>query len=242
MTVQVLRSIEVDVDVLARGLLMDSHYTGDDEVVLEVYRWIVNTASESGRRWRTRDRWAWNRYPNLLKQFGVDTYRDAPIAFALGDRRWREPVAHAITRAALGAGETVERWRRDRGNLRRAEIPALIHRARDKRRFTGLDRLLEVPDAKRLVPQFNSVHAGARCPFKFLLIPREDGWVFGLRYGFPELGRTIAPTSSWVAWQPGAMDDEDPEHGMPVQGEREPLGAFIERCADYKNSILEPLP
>lgn len=233
MTRALLRTVELDLEDLARHLLVNPNYAGDDEVLLEVYRWICSTANESGPRWRSRDRWAWHRYPGLTKQLGLDTWCPS-TTFAVG-ASWRDAVVPVIVKAILGRGGP-ERWRKDHGSMRRATIPALIHKAKDRRRFVGLDRL-RVRDDRLLVPQFNQCHVGARCPFGFFIIPQESGWCFGIRYGYPSIA---SRGSSWLAWQPGAVDDDDPEQAMPVQGDREPLGLFVDRCAEYINTILEP--
>ena len=112
-----LRSFTVDLDKLARSLLVREDFM-TSEVTLEVYRHIVVTGEERDRRWRKRDPWAHERYPNFHRLVGA-TYRDhiAYTRFALTDHLdMGTHVPRIIARAVLGNDPTLARWRRDQGN------------------------------------------------------------------------------------------------------------------------------
>ena len=235
-----LRSLTVDLDKLARSLLVREDFM-TSEVTLEVYRHIVVTGEERDRRWRKRDPWAHERYPNFHRIVGA-TYRDhiADTRFALTDHLdMGTHVPRVIARAVLGNDPTLARWRRDQGNLCALTLDVRLRRARDERHVL-LESLLHRPRGKTMTVQFNRCHESARVIFRVLLIPGADGWALGLEYGCPDDAKDMrsgAAYSSWLAWKEGALDDADPEYGIPAQRDNEPTSLFVRRCVDYLASI-----
>lgn len=235
-----LRTITLDLDQWARGLLVREDYA-NRETTLEVYRHVVVTGEERGRRWRKRDPWAGERYPGFHKIVGA-TYREwlADTRFALTDHRdMSTHVPRIITRAVLGNDPTLSRWRRDQGDLSALTLDVRLRRARNER-FVSLDALLSSPRGRTMAVQFNHCHADARVIIHVLLIPRADGWALGIEYGCPDDAKDYqhgAAYSSWIAWQPGALGPDDPEHKIPMQRDNEPTSLFVRRCVDYIESI-----
>lgn len=235
-----LRSITIDLDKLARSLLVCEDFM-TSETTLEVYRHIVVTGEELGRQWRKRDPWAHERYPNFHRLVGA-TYREhlADTRFALTDHLdLGTHVPRIIARAVLGNDPTLARWRRDQGNLRALTLDVRLRRARDERHVL-LESLLHRPRGKTMTVQFNRCHASARVIFRVLLIPEPAGWALGIEYGCPDDARDLrhgTAYSSWVARKEGALDADDPEHGVPAQRDNEPTSLFVHRCVDYIESI-----
>ncbi len=239
-----IRSMTLNLDELARDVLVSSHQHGRAEVVMEVYRHIVVTGMERGTRWRKNDPWSHARYPNFSNIVGRTTngaYED--LYFALDDSLTSdEHIARVISRAVLGSSRTLARWRRDQGSMTRATIPVRVRRAAGER-WCHLRALLTDPVGRRIKPQFNSMHSEARILRRALLIPSSDGWALGIEYGCTDDPRPSArhhgAASSWVAQQSRAHEAADPQHQIPVQRDKEPTSLFVHRCADYINSITE---
>lgn len=240
----VLRSITVDLDELARDVLVSPRQWARTEVLLEVYRHIVTTGMESGARWRKNDSWHWSRYPKFSELVGRainGAYED--LYFALDDSQTADDhIARVITRAVLGRDRTLARWRRDQGSIARATLDVRVRRAVGER-WCDLRAVLTDPVGRHIVPQFNSMHSEARILRRALLIPKIEGWTLGIEYGCTDDPRPVArnhgAASSWVAQQSRAIDSSDPQRLVPVQRDREPTSMFVRRCADYINSITE---
>ena len=239
----VIREIAVDMEDLARDILVCPHQWVRAELVMEVYRHIVTTGTERGTRWRKNDPWSHARYPNFSRIVGraVDgAYED--LYFALDDSMTAEAnVARVIARAVLGKHPTLARWRRDQGSMSHARIPVRLRRAQSER-WVDLRALLSEPVGRRLTVQYNSVHDLARIVHRVLLIPQPEGWTLGVEYGCSDDPRGMQrhrATSSWVAQQSRAHGD-DPQRLVPVQRDKEPTSLFVRRCADYVSSITVP--
>lgn len=237
----IVRSITIDVDKLARELLIREDYA-NRETTLEVYRHVVVTGVERGRRWRKRDPWAHERYPGFNKIVGT-TYREwssDDTHFALTDHRdMSTHVPQIITHAVLGDDPTLGRWRRDQGSLSALTLDVRLRRARYERSIL-LEPLLSYPRGHTMAVQFNRCHADARVILHMLLIPRAEGWALGIEYGCPDDAKDHQHNraySSWIAWQPGALGHGDPEYKIPIQRDNEPTSLFVRRCVDYIESI-----
>lgn len=235
-----IRSITIDADKLARSLLVREDFM-TSETTLELYRHIVVTGEERDRRWRKRDPWAHERYPNFHRIVGA-TYREhlAGTRFALTDHRdMGTHVQRIVARSILGNDPTLVRWRRDQGNLRALTLDVRLRRARDER-YVLLESLLHRPLGRTMTVQFNRCHESARVIFRVLLIPGADGWALGIEYGCPDDAKDLRSGraySSWVARRDGALDADDPERGVPAQRDNEPTSLFVRRCIDYIESV-----
>lgn len=241
-----LRHLEIDLDRLARELLVSPRWSFADEVVLEVYRWLVVTGSESGRRWRARDRWEHKRFPGFADVIAPDrdrSERDQDLSLA-DPYRWHEQAATAIARAVLGRHKSLELWRAAQGSMRRQVLDVRVRRSKIKR-SVHLDAVLKFPRGRRLTVQFNKFHADAVLIHRVLLIPGADGWALGIAYGCTEdrvpagAGRPASAASEWLAaaWKAAPGNAADPYLALPHQHDDEPTSAFIERCGEYLRSI-----
>ena len=237
------KTLRVDLVKLARSLLV---YEGasSDEVALEVYRWIIATGTETGEEWKRRDRERWARFPGFDCSIGrTMCYPPPGLEFALVTQEWRARVAQVIARAVLGDSLPLARWRREMGDLRRAEIPVLMLRG-DSGHWTSREPWARLIRRKlRLKVQFNSVHENARALRGVALVPFASGWSLALRYGCLEDKQPDAGTmsSEWTAMSHDALDAADPYSTIPRQGPREATKHFIDRVNEYLNTITEPL-
>lgn len=239
-----LRSMTINLDELARDVLVCSRQHGRAEVVMEVYRHVVVTGMERGTRWRKNNPWSHARYPNFSTLVGRTVngaYED--LYFALDDSLTSDDhIARVVARAVLGRDRTLARWRRDQGSMTHATLDVRVRRASGER-WCDLRAVLTDPVGRRIKPQFNSMHSEARILRRALLIPNAEGWSLGLEYGCTDdprpSGRHHGATSSWVAQQSRAHEASDPQHQIPVQRDKEPTSLFVRRCADYINSITE---
>jgi len=235
----VIRSITLDVDQLARSLLVREDVM-NSETTLEVYRHIVVTGEERDSRWQKRDPVGHMRYPFFDELVGA-TYRKC-TSFSVTDHRdMGSHVPRVIARAVLGNDPTLARWRRDQGSLRSMNLDVRLRRAKGKR-FVFLESLLHRPIGRTMSVQFNRCHDDARVILRVLLIPQADGWSLGIEYGCPDDAKAYnkgRAYSSWVAWQPSALSADDPEHKLPTQRDNEPTSLFVRRCVEYIESITE---
>ena len=115
---QVVRELRVDLDAVARAVLMEQHWP--EEELLEVYRYIATTASQSGRRWASRDAARWNRFRGLDRELGRHGWRpsDFPkeggfgLGFTFSSRDYADKLRDVIMRIAWGSTPQASRWRR----------------------------------------------------------------------------------------------------------------------------------
>lgn len=236
-----IREMAVNLDELARDLLVSPHQWSRTEVVMEVYRQIVVTGTECGARWRKSDPWRHMRYPKFPDAVGRPVpgpYED--LAFALDNSSTAEEhMSRIVARAVLGRHPVLARWRRDQGRLTCVRLPCRVRRARAER-WVDLRALLDEPVGRSLTVQFNSVHELARIVHRVFLVPGQDGWSLGVEYGCsddPRPMRGRRAVSSWVALRGMACGADDPQSAVPTQREREPTSMFVRRCADYVNSV-----
>ncbi len=246
-----LRTKKVDLVKLAKALLV---YAGSwsDETVLEVYRWIIATGTETGEQWRRRDPLSHARFPNFGNTVGhAQKYPPPGLGHALFGSGWRDEAARVISRAVLGSSQVLENWRREMarevGRLQAATLPVLMCRG-DRGHFISRsmwEALTRRPVAL-LNTRFNAVHENARQLRGVALVPGRDGWALALRYGCVEDRQPHQPArsegSEWTAMAEMTLDlrdPGDPYKKIPVQRRSEPTAVFVERCSDYINSIIE---
>ena len=241
---QVVRELRVDLDAIARAVLMEQHWP--EEELLEVYRHIATTASQSGRRWASRDVARWNRFPGLDRELGRHGWRpsDFPkeggfgLGFTFSSRDYADKLRDVIMRIAWGSTPQASRWRRI-FKSRALVVPCKVCRRVAGRQYASVHPLMRHgKKATRLIVSFNREHPTARDLFGFVLMPTEDGWRLEVEYGVRETSRLY---SSWRAYadQYGGRRDDGPESLVPVQRQNESTSDFVARCSSYIESVVD---
>lgn len=242
------RHLRINLVDLAKALLV---YAGSwsDETVLEVYRWIIATGTESGPRWKRRDGERWARFPGFDHMVGkVQPYPPPGLGHALTSTEWRNEAARVISRAVLGGSRCLETWRREMtrevGRFTAATLPVLKCRGdRGHHVSRALWEVLTRRPVTLLNIRFNPVHENARQLRSVALVPSRDGWALALRYGCIEDRQPHPPArsegSEWTAMADMGLDPGEPYEAIPVQRWSEPTAMFVARCADFVNSITE---
>ena len=219
---QVVRELRVDLDAIARAVLMEQHWP--EEELLEVYRHIATTASQSGRRWASRDVARWNRFPGLDRELGMHGWppSDFPkesgfgLGFTFSSRDYADKLRDVIMRIAWGSTPQASRWRRI-FKSRALVVPCKVCRRAADRQYASVGPLIRRgKKATRLNVSFNSEHPTARDLFGFVLMPTEEGWRLEVEYG---AWYRSSGYSSWRAYadQFGGWREDGPELRVPVR-------------------------
>lgn len=241
------RQIQVNLEQFARAMLME-RWVPHEEMV-EIYRWIAVTASESGLRWRERDDWSHMRFRGMADALGVRRWSKYPtnecgfgLCFTKSSREYLPKIREVIVRAAFGDDPVISMWRSANG-LRQCTVPCQILKRVSDRGFDPVGEIYTtqparfIPQAKeplRLNVSLNNIHPRARHLFAFVLMPTAEGWRLEINFG--QRSRS-GGASSWRVYARKWLDDDRPE--IPAQRPNESTNEFFARAVEYGQSILE---
>lgn len=224
MTILARRKVELS-DLTNRLIFGDDFL--DTEVCFELYRWMMSSAGERGRKWAKVDNYSHMRYRAVVDSIGsskhsrdLDGFKPEPFGVTWA-RDIRERLLHA-----LRDGGGVAQWRREQ------DIPSAgskIITGPFRRYMDGrdLDRLfaLAAPE-RRTLKSYNSVHPDARGVDAIWLCltdvaKRAPMWSAVMRY------RGLASGGVWI----GPSVD---------QRKGEPFPDFICRATKELDALLTP--